>query len=195
MAQKCAPIRGALREIARDFSRFGYDPTAGTVEFGPYTIEIDVAARAAVELARAIYLAAHEVDKASIAQLRAKTIEALTDAGIPHNPPNDVLRVSPGSDLRVWLSFRPDSDVEEQNLRTLAERIVSALAHAGLHLESTNQAEHLETAERLVRGDLLSVAKGTSEGGRACGWFCARRPRCRRCHGVRAQGSGLRHGG
>jgi hypothetical protein len=153
----------ALREIARDFSRFGYDPTAGTVELGPYTIEIDVAARAAGELARAIYLAAHEVDKASVAQLRAKTIEALTDAGIPHNPPDDVLRVSPGNDLRVWLSFRLDSGVEEQNLRTLAEQIVSALAHAGLHLESTNLAQHLETAERLVRRESLSVAKGVSE--------------------------------
>ncbi|WP_285687904.1 hypothetical protein [Actinoplanes sp. NBRC 103695] len=151
-----------LREIARDFSHFGYDPTAGTVELGPYTIEIDVAARAAVELARAINLAAHEVDKASVAQLRAKTIEALTDAGIPHNATGQVLRVSPGNDLRVWLSFWPDTGVEEQNLRTLAEQIESALADAGLHLESINLAEHLETTERLVRRESLRVAEGTS---------------------------------
>jgi hypothetical protein len=46
-------------------------------------------------------LAAHEMDKASIAQLRAKTIEALTDAGIPRNPPN---YVGPGKLGRVFCS-------------------------------------------------------------------------------------------
>jgi hypothetical protein len=159
----------ALREIASDFWRFGYDPAAGTIEFGPYTIEIDAAPRAAGELARAIYLAAHEVDKAAFAQLHAKTIEVLTDAGIRHNQPDDVLRVSPGNDVRVWLSFRPDSGGAEQNLRTLAEQIVNALTHAGLHLESTNLAEHLETAERLVGRESLSVATSTSEDTRAAG--------------------------
>jgi hypothetical protein len=155
--------RDDLREIARDFWRFGYDPTAGIVEFGPYTVEIDVAPRAAGELTRAIDLAAQEVDKASVVQLRAETIVALTAAGIQHNAPDDVLRVSPGTDLRVWLSFRPDSGVEEQHLRTLAEQIVGALTHAGFHLESTNLAEHLETAERLVRRESLRVAKGAGE--------------------------------
>ena|SRR5258706_5110315 len=86
----------------------------------------------------------------------------LTDAGIPHNLPDDVLRVSLGNDLRVCLSFRPDSGVEEQNLRTLADQIVSGLVHAGLHLESTNLAEHLEMAERLVRRESLSVATSAS---------------------------------
>ena len=29
----------ALREVARDFGHFGYDPNGGTVTFGPYTID------------------------------------------------------------------------------------------------------------------------------------------------------------
>jgi hypothetical protein len=90
-------------------------------------------------------------------------VEALTDVGIPHGPPDDVLRVSLGNDLRVWLSFRPDSGVPEQTVRTLAEEIVSGLARAGLHLESPNVADHLEIAERLVRGESLTVATDTSE--------------------------------
>jgi hypothetical protein len=153
----------ALREIARDYWRFSYDPTAGTVEFGPYTIEIDVAVRAAGELTRAIIQAAREVDVADTAALRARTIKALTDAGIPHNAPDELLQVSPGNDLRIWLSYRPDSDRDQQSLRTLAEQIVSALARADLHLESNNLAVHLETAERLARRELLRVANGPDE--------------------------------
>jgi hypothetical protein len=38
----------ALRDIARDSSRFGYDPAAGTIDFGSYTI--DIASHAAIEL-------------------------------------------------------------------------------------------------------------------------------------------------
>lgn len=53
----------ALRDIARDYWRFGYDSTAGTVAFGPYSIDIDAAERAANELCQAIYIAALEVDK------------------------------------------------------------------------------------------------------------------------------------
>ena len=51
------------RDIARDFSRFGFDPDAGTVSSGPYVFSIDVAERAAQEFAQAIYMASREVDK------------------------------------------------------------------------------------------------------------------------------------
>lgn len=51
------------RDIARDFSRFGFDPDAGTVTSGPYTFSIDMAERAVHEFAWAIYMAAREVDK------------------------------------------------------------------------------------------------------------------------------------
>lgn len=146
-----------LRDIARDFWRFGFDPGAGTVSFGPHTIDIDVAVRAAAELSSAVYAAAHEVDKKNTAERRARTVEALSSADVRYNTSDGMLRVSPGNDLRIWLSFdlRPDSD--EQQLRTLAERVVSVLAEARLHLESPNQAEALGPADRLVRGELLYV--------------------------------------
>lgn len=31
----------AVREVARDYWRFGYDPAAGTVSFGPYVIDFE----------------------------------------------------------------------------------------------------------------------------------------------------------
>jgi hypothetical protein len=40
----------ALRDVARDYWRFGYDPIAATVSLGPYTIDVDMAERAAHEL-------------------------------------------------------------------------------------------------------------------------------------------------
>src|SRR5215472_10967654 len=40
----------ALRDIARDYWRFGYDPSTRAVSFGPYRIDIEVAERAAAEL-------------------------------------------------------------------------------------------------------------------------------------------------
>ncbi|HEX4701975.1 MAG TPA: hypothetical protein VH352_07595, partial [Pseudonocardiaceae bacterium] len=144
----------ALRDIARDYWHFGYDPNAGSVSFGPYTIEIEVAERAATELCRAIYAAAHEVDKKNTAELRAKTIEALSGAGIYHNVPG-ALRVSPGNDLRIWLSFDLRADAAEKERRELSERIVRALTATGFHLESTNLAETLDSVERLVRGESL----------------------------------------
>ena len=104
-------------------------------------------------------MVAREVDEASVAQLRAKTVEVLTDGGIPHNSPDDFPRVTVGNDLQIWLSVRPDSGAEDETLRTLAEQIVGALAHAGLHLASISLVEHLETAERLVRGEPLRVAE------------------------------------
>lgn len=53
--QKRMKAGEALRDIARDYAGFGYDPTEGTVSFGPYTIHIDIADRAAVELCQAIH--------------------------------------------------------------------------------------------------------------------------------------------
>jgi len=61
----------AERDVARMFWGFGYDPNTGTVFFGPFAIDVEVAARAADELARAIYLAAHEVDRRDTATVRA----------------------------------------------------------------------------------------------------------------------------
>lgn len=68
--------------MARAYWGFGYEPTAGAVSLGQYCIHVDTADRAAVELSQAIYLAAREVDKTNTAELRARTLGTLTNAGI-----------------------------------------------------------------------------------------------------------------
>ena len=86
----------ALRDVARFFWGFGYDPSADSVSLGPYIIDVGTADRTAAELCRAIYMAARKVDKKNTAELRAKTIRALTNSGIPCESPEDALMVSPG---------------------------------------------------------------------------------------------------
>jgi hypothetical protein len=147
----------ALRDVARDYWPFGYDPNAAAVSFGPYTIQIDVADQAAGELCQAIYTAAREVDQKNTAERRTRTIEALEGAGIRCDAPDAVLKVSPGTDRRIWLSLNLAAGSDEQERRELFERIVAALANGGLRLESTNLAEPLEPAERLIRGETLYV--------------------------------------
>ena len=147
----------ALRDIARDYWRFGYDPSAGTVSFGPYTIAVTVAERAAAELCHAIYVAARKVDEKNTAELRARTIEGLSRAGIQCNTPGTILKVSPGTDLRIWLSLSLNPDSDEPQRRELAGRIVNALTAAGLHLESASLPEALDSAERLVQWEALIV--------------------------------------
>jgi len=147
----------ALRDVARDYWRFGYDPDAATVSFGPYTIHIDVAEQAAGELCQAIYTAAREVDNKHTAERRSRTIKTLEGAGIRCDAPDAVLKVSPGTDRRIWLSLNLTAGSDEQERRELSERIVAALASGGLRLESTNLAEPLEPAERLIRGEMLYV--------------------------------------
>jgi hypothetical protein len=147
----------ALRDVARDYWRFGYDPDAVTVSFGPYTIQIDMAEQAAHELCQAIYAAAREVDKKNTAERRNRTIEALEGAGIRCDAPSAVLKVSPGTDLRIWLSLNLTAESDEQERRELSERVVTALASGGLRLESTNLAEALGPTERLMRGEVLHV--------------------------------------
>jgi len=146
-----------LRDVARDFWRFGYDPDAATVSFGPYTIDVGVAEHATHELCQAIYTAARAVDDRNIAERRNRTIETLEGAGFRCDAPDAVLKVSPGTGRRIWLplNLRCGSDGKER--RELSNRIVAALANGGLHLESTNLAEPVEPADLLLRGELLRV--------------------------------------
>lgn len=143
--------------MARFFWGFGYDPSAGSVSLGPYVIGVGTADRAAAELCRAIYMAAREVDKKDTAELRAKTIRALTDSGIPCEPPEDALMVSPGWDLRIWLTFRPEAIAGRHNLRELPERIAAGLAGADLRLVQPSEPQSQDAAERLARGEPLYV--------------------------------------
>jgi hypothetical protein len=62
----------ALRDVARDYWHFGYDPDTATVSFGPYTLAVDRAEQAAHDLCQAIYAAAREVDNRNTAERRRK---------------------------------------------------------------------------------------------------------------------------
>lgn len=146
----------ALRDVARDFWGFGYDPNAGTVSLGPYVIDVDTAAQAAKELSWAIYQAAREVDQKIATELLTRTVEVLTVAEISCSPMQEApVWVRQKDDSRVWLSLI--AGLSEQQRRELAGQIVEALTRAGLHLVSIRQAEELEDAERLVRGEALFV--------------------------------------
>lgn len=156
---------GALpRDVARHFWGFGYDPRAGTVSFGPYTIEIDVAERAAHELSQAIYMAAREVDAKNIAALRARTVDALARVGIPCDSPESKLLISPGADRRVWVSLKLQADATDDQRWDLARRVVAALVAAGLRLVSTIAEPGTDVAELLVRRDSLFVEAGPEAG-------------------------------
>ena len=141
------------RDVARHFWRFGYDPGAGTVSFGPYAIDLDVADRAALELCVAIYQAARAVDEKNTAELRTRAVAALTRAGVLHNAGEPRITVSSGRDLRVWLSVGYGDRGE------LARRIVQALADAGLRLVSVQDSRDHDQASRLGRGESLYVER------------------------------------
>jgi hypothetical protein len=149
----------ALRDVAREYWGFGYDPNAGTVSLGPYTIQVDAADQAAKDLSWAIYQAAREVDQANAAELLSRTAELLNNAGIScaSTSPEEVsLWVRVKDDSRVWLSLTAGGPNQPER-RELSEQIVSVLTQAGLRLVSINQAENLEPAERLLRGEALYV--------------------------------------
>lgn len=145
----------SLREVASEFWGFAYDPIAEAISLGPYTIHVSVAEEAAAELSHAIYLAAHAVDRRNTAELRAKTTDALIAAGIPCDAPDAPLKISPGRDLKVWLSLKIASDSDKHEHRKLAERIIDSLGRAKLHLVSTMQPDDRDTAECLARGEAL----------------------------------------
>jgi hypothetical protein len=53
----------AVRDVARDYWAFRYEAASRAVSLGPYVIDIDVAERAATDLAIAIYVASGAVDQ------------------------------------------------------------------------------------------------------------------------------------
>ena len=149
----------ALRDVAREYWGFGYDPSAATVSLGPYTIRVDSAEQAAKDLSWAIYQAAREVDRAIAAELLARTVEVLNNAGISSAPTSSEaasLWVRVKDDSRAWLSLTAVG-LNPPEQRELSERVVSVLADAGLHLVSIRQGEDLKPVERLLRGEPLYV--------------------------------------
>jgi hypothetical protein len=150
----------ALRDVAREYWGFGYDPDAGTVSLGPYTIQVDTADQAAGDLCRAIHQAAREVDQANAAELLTRTVGVLSNAGVScaSTSSEEVsLWVRVKDDSRAWLSLTAVGLNQQEPRRELPEQIVSVLTNAGLRLVSIRQAENLEPAERLLRGEALFV--------------------------------------
>lgn len=144
------------REAARHFWGFAYDPRADTVTMGPYRIDVSAVEDAAGELALAIYLAAHEVDKRNTARLRAIVTQALTGARIPCGP-EEAVRVSAGDDGRVWLSFTPGVLTGEPERQALAERVIATLTTTSLRLAGSSPLQPTEAATSLVDGQILRV--------------------------------------
>jgi hypothetical protein len=149
----------ASRDVAREYWSFCYDPSQGTISLGPYTINIDVADKAAEELSHAICLAAHQVDIRNTVDLRAKTVAALVNAGISCDAPDSAVIVSSGNDLRIWVTLGSRGNASDiAGSENLARRLVNALDGCNLRLASTNMAEAFDPAERIVRGEMLYVA-------------------------------------
>ena len=145
----------ALRDVARDFWGFGYDPTTETVAMGPYKIEVTAADQAARELSWAIYMAARAVDEKRIAELRSAVVSALTSAGLL--PGGDAILISPGQDLRISISLKADAANPDDGLSDLATSIAAVLTDARLRLVAPSEPQSKDTAERLARGETLQV--------------------------------------
>ncbi len=145
----------ALRDVASMYWGFGYDPQDDTITLGPFVFEVEPAIRAAKDLVDAIYLAARAVDARNSADLRARTIQTLGAAGLHGDSAGDALRVSPGVDMRVWLSLDMAAATHEHE--ALSEQVIAALANAGLQLMSSMEPQSNNPAERLLKGEALYV--------------------------------------
>jgi hypothetical protein len=154
----------AFRDVAREYWGFGYDPNAGIVSSGPYTIQVDTADEAARDLSRAIYQAAREVDQANAAEMLGRAVVVLNNSRIScasTQSEEASIWVRVKEDSRVWLSLA-SVGMNQQERRELSEQVVTVLADAGLRLVSILQAENLEPSERLLRGEALFVESGAA---------------------------------
>lgn len=147
----------ALRDVARAFSGFGYDPRAGTVSLGPYTIEVETASCAAYKLCQAIYAAAHEIDKRMVADLRAETVRALTEAGLCCSGSEAIFHVSDGHDLRIWLSLLDSVPAHER--RNVSIQVMGVLDDTGLRLTTAAHPGFEGVEERLATGRPVLVGR------------------------------------
>lgn len=149
----------ALRDVAREYWGFGYDPPAGVVSLGPYTIRVETADQAAAAMSWAIYEAACAVDQAIATELLARAVGVLNHAGIScaaKSAEEGSLWVRIRDDSRVWLSLTVPG-LDERHRCELAELVINSLENAGLRLVSIDQAENLDPVARLLREEALYV--------------------------------------
>ncbi len=102
-------------------------------------------------------MAAREVHKKNVAELRRKTIDALATANIACDSRDAVLKVSPGMDLKIWLSLDMHAQCGASEYEDLTMRIVAALSAAGLRLASSMEPQSQDAAERMTHGVPLYV--------------------------------------
>lgn len=145
----------ALHDIARVFAGFGYDSRGGTVALGPYEIHVEVAVEAAYALCEAIYTAAHQIDKKTATELRAKAVRALTDAGVQPDTADTLLQLLHEFDLRLRLFV--DTGQPGTERAELAQQVTNAFTSAGIRLVSSARPEAQDFAERLAAGESLYV--------------------------------------
>lgn len=97
------------------------------------------------------------VDKKNTAERRAQAVDSLTAYGSEFNAPGALLTVSPGSDLKIWLSLDLSAGAERSSYDELATRLSTALASAGLRLLSSMVPDAQDTISRLAQGEALHV--------------------------------------
>ncbi|WP_256726548.1 hypothetical protein [Streptomyces acidiscabies] len=149
-----------LRDVARDFWSFGYNPAADTVTMGPFAFSVSAAVPATEALCTAIYAATREVDQRTTAELHAEVVQALTAATIPCAPLQGPVLVSQGQDMRIWLSFDLNR-VPDEERGDMALRVATAIGGAGLRLTSSTFPEAQDVTERLVAGEVLRVERNS----------------------------------
>ena len=158
--QAAAGKAGATeREAAHDNWSFGCDPHAGTVVMGQFTVSVSSAAPAARDLFHAILAATQAVDARTGLELRDQTVQALTAAAIPCDPPGvHPVLVAPAQGARVWVSFRL-GDIPEAERAELASKIVSALAARDLCLVARDSPDSQDAAAVLASGWVVLVER------------------------------------
>ncbi len=150
------------RDVASKYSRFGYDPTADEITFGPYSFQVSASVDAAKDLAYAIFQAAFAVDQRAAVELRGRTVDALAASEVL----GSVVQVSPGRDRRIWVSLPNTPGVDR---RTLSEEVVAVLSESGLRLLSSMEPQSSNSAERLLGGEALYVESAAQAAGEEVG--------------------------
>jgi len=97
------------------------------------------------------------MDQRNAAELRSRTVDAITKAGMSCGSAEDMLEVS-RPDSKIWISL--DTSATEQDRQTLSEQAVVALTVAGLQLVSFAETQGSNPSERLQMGEALASDSG-----------------------------------
>jgi hypothetical protein len=154
--QKHAENTGeALRDVARHFWSFDYDPRTEIVSMGPYRLDVTKVEKAASEMTHAIWVAGHAVDQKNAAELHTKTLQVFDDSGITCNDDGPVRTYSDGVRVGLFLNMTMLPDQQERNV--LAAKLIEAVSAGGLLATSSTHPDAKDMVERLAAGEQLRV--------------------------------------